>query len=82
MQASTRPTKKKPLSQPAPTALLPSVTEVGLKGYKYGAEPKKAAVGKLDITFVLDCTASMSSTIAACQKDICGLVNQLKSQEG
>ena len=56
---------------------IEAVAEVDLKGYKYGVEPTFAAAS-LDLVFILDCTGSMGSTIAACQKDINSLTKTLR----
>jgi hypothetical protein len=63
---------------------IAAVTEVELKGYRYGEAPKASgsAGGALDLVFCLDCTGSMGSTIAACQKDIIELTTQLRDRAG
>jgi len=64
--------------------MLPARSEISLSGYSYGSAPPSSAKksGELDVCFALDCTGSMSSTIAACQKCIKDLVNQLQNSDG
>jgi len=61
---------------------IDAVTAVDLQGYSYGNAPKTSAAGALDLVFCLDATASMGSTIAACQKDIIELTTQLRDRDG
>ena len=78
----TAPSDSDDFDEPVPKSLIDAVTEVDLKGYKYGAEPRgKAPAASLDLLFMLDCTGSMGSTINACQKDIINLTTTLRDRD-
>jgi hypothetical protein len=60
---------------------IPCRTDVDLTDYNYGVE-NSAAPSQLDLVFVLDCTASMGSTIRSCQDSIVSMVNTIIASEG
>jgi hypothetical protein len=74
-----------PVAFSAPPMAIPRSiacrTDVDLSDYNYGVE-NTAAPSQLDLVFVLDCTASMGSTIRSCQDSIVSMVNTIIASEG